>query len=218
MTWGARYTHRESCIRFACRSLIQYPAEMHHASHVPPQLDMYSKKFDEIQGTVSKSNSVYSSFKQDMDKVRLFSCRTFEVVVMILVMLSGWCLNKSRSDEVKNPMRFCCLLFFVYFLLRPIFGRGFGMCPFKFLDLFIYFLHHADGKENEEAGEGVPVVEESLWWLQQESHWHGGRCKNQAFFFYKKTKARCFTFWWPHSSGFVFTQSRKQSRRRSLSL
>lgn len=33
---------------------------------------MYSKKFDEIQGTVSKSNSVYSSFKQDMDKVRLF--------------------------------------------------------------------------------------------------------------------------------------------------
>ncbi|XP_037097187.1 taxilin beta b isoform X1 [Syngnathus acus] len=33
------------------------------------QLDMYSKKFDEIQGTVSKSNSVYSSFKQDMDKM-----------------------------------------------------------------------------------------------------------------------------------------------------
>lgn len=34
---------------------------------------MYSKKFDEFQGTVSKSNSVYSSFKQDMDKVRIFS-------------------------------------------------------------------------------------------------------------------------------------------------
>uniref|UniRef100_A0A3Q3REZ9 Taxilin beta b n=2 Tax=Mastacembelus armatus TaxID=205130 RepID=A0A3Q3REZ9_9TELE len=33
------------------------------------QLDMYSKKFDEFQGTVSKSNSVYSSFKQDMDKM-----------------------------------------------------------------------------------------------------------------------------------------------------
>eukprot|EP00066_Takifugu_rubripes_P023760 XP_011613026.1 PREDICTED: beta-taxilin-like [Takifugu rubripes] len=33
------------------------------------QLDMYSQKFDEIQGTVSKSNSVYSSFKQDMDKM-----------------------------------------------------------------------------------------------------------------------------------------------------
>lgn len=31
---------------------------------------MYSKKFDEFQGTVSKSNTVYSSFKQDMDKVR----------------------------------------------------------------------------------------------------------------------------------------------------
>lgn len=35
-----------------------------------PQLEMYSKKFDEFQGTVSKSNSVYSDFKQDMDKVR----------------------------------------------------------------------------------------------------------------------------------------------------
>ncbi|XP_059209187.1 taxilin beta b [Centropristis striata] len=33
------------------------------------QLDMYSKKFDEFQGTVSKSNSVYSDFKQDMDKM-----------------------------------------------------------------------------------------------------------------------------------------------------
>nr|XP_046268783.1 taxilin beta b [Scatophagus argus] len=33
------------------------------------QLDMYSKKFDEFQGTVSKSNTVYSSFKQDMDKM-----------------------------------------------------------------------------------------------------------------------------------------------------
>lgn len=41
-------------------------------SSASPQLDMYSKKFDEIQGTVSKSNSVYSGFKQDMDKVRLF--------------------------------------------------------------------------------------------------------------------------------------------------
>uniref|UniRef100_A0AAX7UY58 Taxilin beta b n=1 Tax=Astatotilapia calliptera TaxID=8154 RepID=A0AAX7UY58_ASTCA len=33
------------------------------------QLDMYSKKFDEFQGTVTKSTSVYSSFKQDMDKM-----------------------------------------------------------------------------------------------------------------------------------------------------
>ncbi|KAM9354041.1 taxilin beta b [Pholidichthys leucotaenia] len=33
------------------------------------QLDTYSKKFDEFQGTVSKSTSVYSSFKQDMDRM-----------------------------------------------------------------------------------------------------------------------------------------------------
>lgn len=51
---------------------MQYSAEMHPVSHVPLQLDMYSKKFDEIQGTVSKSNTVYSGFKQDMDKVSFF--------------------------------------------------------------------------------------------------------------------------------------------------
>ncbi|XP_060938663.1 taxilin beta b isoform X2 [Limanda limanda] len=33
------------------------------------QLEMYSEKFDEFQGTVSKSNTVYSGFKQDMDKM-----------------------------------------------------------------------------------------------------------------------------------------------------
>ncbi|KAF3845531.1 hypothetical protein F7725_008694 [Dissostichus mawsoni] len=32
-------------------------------------LAMYSEKFDEFQGTVSKSNSVYSGFKLDMDKM-----------------------------------------------------------------------------------------------------------------------------------------------------
>lgn len=35
----------------------------------PLQLNLYSEKFDEFQGTVSKSNGVYASFKQDMDKV-----------------------------------------------------------------------------------------------------------------------------------------------------
>lgn len=33
------------------------------------QLAVYSEKFDEFQGTVSKSHNVYASFKQDMDKV-----------------------------------------------------------------------------------------------------------------------------------------------------
>lgn len=118
------HAHRESCVPFACRRFTQCPAKTRHVSHVPPQLDMYSKKFDEIQGTVSKSNSVYSGFKQDMDKVRFFFFGTFEVVVMVLVMLSGWCLNKSINEEVKNPMRLYLLFFFSYFLLRPIFGRG----------------------------------------------------------------------------------------------
>ncbi|KAG5857254.1 taxilin beta b [Anguilla rostrata] len=33
------------------------------------QLNLYSEKFDEFQGTVSKSNGVYATFKQDLDKM-----------------------------------------------------------------------------------------------------------------------------------------------------
>lgn len=36
------------------------------------QLSVYSEKFDEFQGTVSKSHNVYASFKQDMDKVCVY--------------------------------------------------------------------------------------------------------------------------------------------------
>lgn len=77
---------------------------------VPPQLDMYSKKFDEFQGTVSKSNTVYSSFKQDMDKVRTVLKDIFEVSLQILVGLFRLSANKeimkTRLREEKRPMRF----------------------------------------------------------------------------------------------------------------
>lgn len=77
---------------------------------VSPQLDMYSKKFDEFQGTVSKSNSVYSSFKQDMDKVRTVSQDIFEVSLQILVGLFRLSANKeivkTGLREEKHPMRF----------------------------------------------------------------------------------------------------------------
>lgn len=33
------------------------------------QLNLYSEEFDEFQGTVSKSNGVYASFREDMDKM-----------------------------------------------------------------------------------------------------------------------------------------------------
>ncbi|XP_054653627.1 taxilin beta b isoform X2 [Dunckerocampus dactyliophorus] len=42
---------------------------LQQAAEYKSQLDVYSQKFDEFQGTVSKSNSVYSGFKQDMDKM-----------------------------------------------------------------------------------------------------------------------------------------------------
>lgn len=48
---------------------LQMKALKEQEGEMKTQLDMYSRKFDEFQGTVSKSNSVYSSFKQDMDKM-----------------------------------------------------------------------------------------------------------------------------------------------------
>uniref|UniRef100_A0A8C6MIT2 Taxilin beta b n=3 Tax=Nothobranchius furzeri TaxID=105023 RepID=A0A8C6MIT2_NOTFU len=58
------------------------------------QLDMYSKKFDEFQGTVSKSNSVYSSFKQDMDKM-----------AKKMKKLEKECLSwKTRFDSCNNSL------------------------------------------------------------------------------------------------------------------
>ncbi|RVE57631.1 hypothetical protein OJAV_G00218120 [Oryzias javanicus] len=48
---------------------LQLKALKAQESEMRNQLDMYSRKFDEFQGTVSKSTSVYSSFRQDMDKM-----------------------------------------------------------------------------------------------------------------------------------------------------
>ncbi|XP_011488336.1 beta-taxilin isoform X2 [Oryzias latipes] len=48
---------------------LQLKALKAQESEMRNQLDMYSRKFDEFQGTVSKSTSVYSGFKQDMDRM-----------------------------------------------------------------------------------------------------------------------------------------------------
>ena len=34
------------------------------------QLSLYTEKFEEFQSTLSKSNEVFTTFKQEMDKVR----------------------------------------------------------------------------------------------------------------------------------------------------
>ncbi|XP_075879510.1 taxilin beta b [Nelusetta ayraudi] len=60
---------RELMLKQVSQYKLQMKALREQESDMRSQLDMYSKKFDEIQGTVSKSNSVYSGFKQDMDKM-----------------------------------------------------------------------------------------------------------------------------------------------------
>lgn len=60
---------KEHLLKQAAEYKLQLKVMKEQEINMKTQLDMYSKKFDEFQGTVSKSNSVYSSFKQDMDKM-----------------------------------------------------------------------------------------------------------------------------------------------------
>ncbi|XP_045918276.1 taxilin beta b [Micropterus dolomieu] len=60
---------KERLIKQAAEYKLQVKVMKEQENDMKTQLDMYSRKFDEFQGTVSKSNTVYSGFKQDMDKM-----------------------------------------------------------------------------------------------------------------------------------------------------
>ncbi|XP_051247335.1 taxilin beta b [Dicentrarchus labrax] len=60
---------RELLLKQTAECKLKVKAMKEQENDMKIQIDMYSKKFDEFQGTVSKSNSVYSGFKQDMDKM-----------------------------------------------------------------------------------------------------------------------------------------------------
>ena len=51
-----------------CEMLTQQEADLRG------QLSLYSDKFEEFQQTLTKSNQVFSSFKKEMDKVRVRVC------------------------------------------------------------------------------------------------------------------------------------------------
>ncbi|KAM7403499.1 hypothetical protein PAMA_004115 [Pampus argenteus] len=60
---------KEHLLKKAAEYKLQVKVMKEQENNMKIQLEMYSKKFDEFQGTVSKSSSVYSGFKQDMDKM-----------------------------------------------------------------------------------------------------------------------------------------------------
>ncbi|XP_012727763.2 taxilin beta b [Fundulus heteroclitus] len=66
---GKHKLEKELLLKQVAEYKVQLNGLREQESDMRTQLDMYSKKFDEFQGTVSKSSSVYSSFKQDMDKM-----------------------------------------------------------------------------------------------------------------------------------------------------
>jgi len=64
-----RKLEKELLLKQVAESKVQVKDLRDQEGGLKAQLAMYSEKFDEFQGTVSKSNGVYASFKQDMDKM-----------------------------------------------------------------------------------------------------------------------------------------------------
>lgn len=60
---------KELLLKQAAEWKLQVRHMRENENGMKAQLSMYSEKFDEFQGTVSKSNGVYAGFKQDMDKM-----------------------------------------------------------------------------------------------------------------------------------------------------
>lgn len=60
---------RELLLKSAAESKVLVKQMRDNENGMKAQLSMYSEKFDEFQGTVSKSNGVYAGFKQDMDRM-----------------------------------------------------------------------------------------------------------------------------------------------------
>ncbi|XP_057199901.1 taxilin beta b [Triplophysa rosa] len=60
---------KEHLLKQTAEAKLQVKHLREQENDMKTQLALYSEKFDEFQGTVSKSTGVYASFKQDMDKM-----------------------------------------------------------------------------------------------------------------------------------------------------
>ncbi|XP_023694843.2 taxilin beta b [Paramormyrops kingsleyae] len=67
---GEKHKNEKECLLTQTAELaMQVKILKEQESAMKAQLSMYSEKFDEFQGTVSKSKDIYSTFKQDMEKM-----------------------------------------------------------------------------------------------------------------------------------------------------
>lgn len=73
-----------------------YVDDLADATPSSPQLTLYAQKFDEFQGTLAKSNQIYTRFKTEMDNVgaAFRSCPTLLLETHVLLRFSD-----DRTDE-----------------------------------------------------------------------------------------------------------------------
>ncbi|XP_040917362.1 taxilin beta b isoform X2 [Toxotes jaculatrix] len=110
---------KEHLLKQAAEYKLQVKVMKEQEIDMRSQLDMYSKKFDEFQGTVSKSNSVYSSFKQDMDKMAKKMKKLEKECQSWKTRFDG--CNKSLIDMVADVRKY----FLLSFMQNPLKGKHF---------------------------------------------------------------------------------------------
>ncbi|XP_039530122.1 taxilin beta b [Pimephales promelas] len=85
---------KELLLKQTAEAKIQVKLLKVQETDMKAQLAVYSEKFDEFQGTVSKSSGVYASFKQDMDKMA-------KKMKKLEKEATGW---KSRFDNCNKAL------------------------------------------------------------------------------------------------------------------
>lgn len=91
---------KEHLLKQAAEAKLHVKLYKEQETDMKAQLAVYSEKFDEFQGTVSKSNNVYASFKQDMDKMAK-KMKKLEKEAMTWKSRFDGC-NKSLIDMVTD--------------------------------------------------------------------------------------------------------------------
>lgn len=120
---------------------------------------LYSQKFDEFQATLAKSNEVYTVFKQEMEKVYYFTpSHILNAYGCILNLVCCKTMDITITNSVEfvflysslngNPCHVSRTIFFTSILFIII--------------MLIMSLIYLDDQEDEETGEGVKCVENTL--------------------------------------------------------
>lgn len=129
-----------------------------------PQLSLYMDKFEEFQTTLAKSNEVFTTFRQEMEKVRK-KRKSWNVTVHKTAKLFKWILQQwlkhtneiNTAEKSKNQ----------YVLSQPcVFAEPFwkktGKCLLSISLPSLNWPFLPDDQEDQKAGKGNDSMEDQM--------------------------------------------------------